>query len=518
MPMPQKIPLQIVGPTYQHPSLPTNAQRCVNMYPSYSSSNLAPESQNKALVGGRGIATLMPTMGCDFLGKITPTSPGINPSCRGLYQIEVSPTVYRTFAVVASTLFEVNFDYTTRLIFPDAIGSLDTGRNPVCMAHNPTQLLVVGYDPIINRTSGAIFNYITNTFTPITDPDFLGGSHCVMIDSYFIYNEYGSNRFYVSFPNDGLQWDPLNVASAESRPGVIVGLGQAKGELWIFCTNSVEIWYDAANSPGMPFSKRVGSDIDIGCSAGYSIVSINDSLIWLDSRRFIVISEYSAFLRNQDSGYSLTKLSNEAIDVEIASYSTVADAVASTYVENGHVMYEITFPTAKKTWVLDVTNGMWHQKISTKIQNQPYSLTNFYVQNQKYLLGASAFGLNGTSIYIVSKDFLTDDGARIPRIRTTAHLNSNFSLVTIDQLEIKCDVGRAALGTDPQIILRYSNDSGYTWSYELMRSLGKTGKYGTRIQWNRLGTANEWLFEFTVTDAVDFSIIDACLYGSVEDL
>lgn len=517
MPMPSKIPLQITGPTYQHPSLPTNAQKCINMYPTYPSSNLVPESNNKPIEEGRGNSTLMLTMGCEAIGKITSELPAINPTGRGLYQIQTDPVTYRQFAAVGCTVFELNFDYTNQLIFPEPLGTMVSGHQPVCFAHNYHQLMVIGYDIESGAVGGNIFDYLTNTWSTITHEDFIGGSHVVMIDSYFIYNEYNSNRFYVSSPNDGLTWDALNVASAESKPGIIVGLGQAKGELWVFCTNSVEVWYNAANSPGMPFSKRVGSDIDIGCSAGYSITSVNDSLIWLDSRRFVVMSEYSAFLRNQDSGYGLAKMSNEAIDAEIASYSRVDDAIGDTYVDNGHVMYEITFPTEKKTWVLDVTTGMWHQKISLKLNNTPQSITNYYAQNQQFLLGISGVE-TGTHVYLVGRNYQQDDGANIPRTRVTSHLSSNFSLVTIDQLEIKCNTGKAPLGTDPQITLRYSNDSGYTWSNSLMRSLGKTGEYGKRIQWNRLGTAHEWLFEFTVTDEADFTIIDACLYGSVEDL
>lgn len=511
--MTKLVPLQLTGPAYQHPSLPSNNQRCVNLLPTYPMPGPQDALEHgNPLMEGRGKCTLLRTMGTYKIGSID--TGGSDPVCRGLYQIQISPGDYLTVIVVNQYVYNLNFDATNLTISPVLLGTLTTGDGIVKISSNATQIIFMCYDPYAEVAGGSIYNYQTNTFTTITDPDFLGGSTVAMIDGYFFYNQVGSDAFWSSDLNDGTAWNGLNVAKATSKPDKLVALGQTKGELWVFGSDSIEVWYDNANTPGMPFSKRIGSDLDIGCSAAYSIQSVNDSLVFLDSRRFIVMSAYSQFFRQQSSGYQLTKLSNEAIDAEIASYPIVSDAVASTYNDNGHIMYEITFPSMSKTWVCDVTLGMWHEKTYVDPTNgiEKQALTNFYVQNEKYIIGAS---LSNNNIYLVSRNYLDDDGVKIRRKRTTQFIPAGFCELEIAELEVKFNTGIVALGANPGVTLRYSNDSGYTWSSPMERDLGTTGQYGKRIIWGPLGSAYEWLFEFTITDAVDFSIIDAAMRASL---
>lgn len=432
-----KLSVQFIGGTYQHPSRPANFQRCVNWYPT-TSNPTNPQSNNNPLYKGRNVATLLRTIGCTSIGTINET--GIDPRCRGLYQIQLSIGVYLTVIVIGENVYNLNFDYTTKTINPVLIGTLQTFKGNVVISSNATQIIFVCYDTYNNLKKGSIYNYITNTFTHITDLDFLGGSHVVMIDGYFIYNQIGSSNMLSCDLNDGLTWDATKIARAESSSDKIIALGQTKGEMWVFGTNSIEVWYDAGNSPGFPFSKRVGSDMDVGCSAPYSIVSVSGNLMWLDSRRFIVVSDFSQFFRSNSSGYQATKLSTESIDAEIGSYATVSDCLASTYVDNGHVMAEFSFPSEEKTWVYDATMDMWHERSyhlsSNNIEYQ--SLTNFYVQNEKYTIAAS---LANNKVYLVSRDYLDDDGEKIHRIRTTHHINDSFKQLAINEVELKCNTG-----------------------------------------------------------------------------
>jgi hypothetical protein len=56
------------------------------------------------------------------------------------------------------------------------------------------------------------------------------------------------------------------------------------------------------------------------------------------------------------------------------------------------------------------------------------------------------------------------------------------------QIEAEFGVGVTG-GSDPQIMLRWSNDGGHTWSAETDRSLGigTIGEYFKRVIFNRLG-------------------------------
>ncbi len=56
------------------------------------------------------------------------------------------------------------------------------------------------------------------------------------------------------------------------------------------------------------------------------------------------------------------------------------------------------------------------------------------------------------------------------------------------QVEFTPGVGlQTGQGSDPQAMLRFSDDGGFTWSNEIWRSLGAVGEYLTRAVWRSLG-------------------------------
>lgn len=68
--------------------------------------------------------------------------------------------------------------------------------------------------------------------------------------------------------------------------------------------------------------------------------------------------------------------------------------------------------------------------------------------------------------------------------------------------------------SDPQVMLRISNDGGKTWISEQWRGAGKLGEYFRRIRWNRLGQARRRVYEVSVTDAIPWRVVGAYLKAS----
>jgi hypothetical protein len=203
-------------------------------------------------------------------------------------------------------------------------------------------------------------------------------------------------------------------------------------------------------------------------------------------------------------------VSNGAINSAISSYGDVSDAFAFSYTELGNTFYVISFPTAKKTWVFDTVNGVWHEWAYWSPNNEfEHHLANCYL----YVDGWHVIGdRQSGKLYRLSRDYLDDAGTSIHRVRTTQFLSSGFQELTVNSVELLCEVGKGQVsgtGEDPQIMLRYSQDGGYTWSHELWRSLGKLGNYAQRITWNRLGSGREWLVEFHVFDKIKTALIAA---------
>jgi len=71
--------------------------------------------------------------------------------------------------------------------------------------------------------------------------------------------------------------------------------------------------------------------------------------------------------------------------------------------------------------------------------------------------------------------------------------------------------------SDPQIMLRWSDDGGHTWSNEHWASMGEQGQTGKRVIWRRLGMTQKLrdrVYEISGTDPVKIAIMGAELVVS----
>jgi hypothetical protein len=415
-----------------------------------------------------------------------------------------------SYAVVGNTVYKLTINADSRSATSASIGTIGSTEGTVSVAASPTQIMWVD-----GSTEGWIYTIASDTFVKIddTDSDFTGGDHVVFIDGYFVVNKPGTAQFYFSALNDGLDWDPTEVATAESNPDDVVGLKVSHGELWVFGENTTEIWYNAGNASGAPFSNRTGLEIQIGCSARHSIAELEDNLIWLDDRGYIVQAGVSSYTRNNNSGYAVTVISTEAITSELQTYADVANAVAMTYNDRGHLMYQISFPNNKKTWVYDYSTQLWHERTywDTLAGEAQHHLTQYHT---KFKTIDVVGGIRSGQLWVMDDIYYTDAGVDIRRLTTSMphRDDQNFDLVEVSSVELRMESGKASVtgsGSDPQISMRYSNDGGYTWSHHMARDIGEIGQYANHISWNMLGTGREWIFELVIVEPIKFSIIEA---------
>ncbi len=441
----------------------------------------------------------------------------------GLYEIEdLGGTACRgiitigdyTYVVRDSSVYRLTINPLAKTCETLLLGSINSTLGQVKFAHNPTQLLIVDSSP-----HGYIITLSTGVLTTIADTDFVGGLAVCFCDGYFFYVEENTAFLRSSTLNDGTTWDAADVAIAESKPDNLVGLAVNKGEVWAFGTDTVEVWYDAANLTNFPFSPRVGSEIDIGCSAPGSIVELNNLIMWLDSRGFVVQSQISAYVRNQSSGYDLKVVSNPVINSIFASYNFVSDAIACSYMERGHIIYQITFPSERVTWAYDTITDIWFQR---------GTYDDFYGRVLEHAIQYTdtvsnvvvGCGYLSGKVYLMSEEFKDDAGVPIQRKHTSAPIFSD-GMTCVNKLRMIIgaeNVPATGLGSNPQVSIRYSNDGSHSWSNFMSRDIGKSGIHGRPINWNRLGTARQWVVEINICEPIDFSIIEATMHVTIEEV
>jgi hypothetical protein len=462
----------ILGSSYVARSVNAADNRCVNLFPEIVAD------------GGKQPAFLQRAPGLRQLVQL-PTGP-----VRGLWTFGDY-----AYAVSGTKLYKIdsNWAYTDK-------GTV-AGTSPVNMVDNGTQLFIAA------GANGYIYDAGTDAFAQITDPDFYGAVGVGFIDGYFVFNQPNSQKFWVTSLY-GTSIDPLDFASAEGSPDNLVTLIVDHREVWLFGTNSVEVWYNAG-LPDFPLARIQGAFNEIGCQAPYSVAKLDNGLFWLgkDARGNGIVY--------RSKGYSGERISTHAVEWQIQQYTTLADAVAYTYQQDGHAFYVLNFPTANTTWVYDVSTGAWHERAGW--ENNAF--TRHRGQNQmnfadEIVIGDYVAGvLYAYDMSVYSEADTIQKWLRSWRALPTGQ--NNLKRTTQHSLQLDCESGvglATGQGSDPQVMLRWSDDGGHTWSNEHWKSMGQIGQYGYRTIWRRLGMTmkiRDRVYEVSGTDPVKIAIMGA---------
>lgn len=400
------------------------------------------------------------------------------------------------YVVSGEHLYRIDTDWSSVLL-----GTV-SGSGPVSMADNGTQLFIACNGP------SYIYNAQTNTFASINDPDFPGAVTVGYLDGYFVFNQPNSQKVWVTALLEGSSVDALDFASAEGSPDGLVGLIIDHREAWLFGTNSVEVWYDAGNAD-FPLQRIQGAFNEIGCAAPYSIAKMDNGLFWLgsDARGRGIV--YRA------NGYTGQRISTHAVEWQIQQYGSLSDAIGYTYQQDGHSFYVLIFPSANTTWVYDVSTGVWHERAGWVNGAFTRHRSNCQMSfNDEIVVGDFENG----NIYAFDLDDYSDNGSiqkwlRSWRALPTGQNNLKRTAHHSLQLDLETGVGLTiGQGSDPQVMLRWSDDGGHTWSNEHWISVGKVGEFYRRAIWRRLGMTlklRDRVYEVSMTDPVKTAIMGA---------
>lgn len=477
--------IPFIGPAYLSRSLNMNAQRCVNLYPEMDQT-------------GKNVFALYGTPGLTL--KVTVGSGPI----RALYAGETY-----LYAVSGNTVYYIDTSWVATALS----GTLNTSTGTVAIDENTTQLILADGGDIYTSTLP------TGAITAVSDPDVPASpSRVTVLDGYAITDNVGTGKFYISSVNDATAWDALDFATAEGAPDDILSVLADHRELWLFGVKTTEVWYNSGNSD-FPFERIQGAFIEQGCAAKHSVAKMDNAVFWLSG------SDRGDCIVYKALGYQPKRISTHAVEYAISNYATISDAIGWTYEEEGHAFYVLTFPTGNATWVYDAATELWHERA---YMNQATSVLGRHRANaHAYFNRAHAVGdFENGKIYQQDLDVYADNSDYIKRLRAAPVIADKSDLNTIfhHRLQIDMETGVGLVsgqGSDPQVIMRYSNDSGHTWSNEIWGSAGlytggggNLGEFGRRVIYRRLGRGRNRVYEVSMTDPVKCVLIGAHLHAS----
>lgn len=471
-----------VGPSYEAPSKYQNSDETINWFI---------EKDPTKPDGARGQYSLYPTP-----GLILKAIPAVG-EVRGMRTVQGGAALLVIVGAMLYTL-DANFNAT-------AVGLLLTNAGPVVITDNAAAAY------FCDGAARYAFTFATGAFATlaVSDGPFSGGGASDVVDGFIVYNSPGSQQWAATTLNSTATL-PLSIGKKDGSPDNIVTLIVNNREVFLLGEYTTEVWVDVGSYP-FPFARVPGTSTQHGCAAKNSVARLGNSFAFV-----------SQDLRGQGvivvmNGYAPQEISTHAVTNTLTNQK-ISDAVAWSYQMEGHEFYVVTFPSIDLTWVYDASTLVWHKWLSTDSIGQYHRhRANCRALFQGLVLVGDY--QNG-SIYQLDNATFTEAGATIRRLRRCPHLVQDFNQQFFDSLQIQFQPGVGLLsgqGSNPQAMLRWSNDGGSTWSNEHWRSIGMMGKFKNRAIWRKLGTARDRVFEVIVSDPVRAIIVSAELRANGGD-
>lgn len=402
----------------------------------------------------------------------------------------------RLYFVVDGNLYE-----KTAPSFPSTlIGTVSSATTPAVFAEGQ----MVDLTPIMYVAVGGSLKYANlDTSAVVTPSPSPTASFITNLNNRFYANDTAGSPqdFWITDYNPSVgAGDPTYWAStnnpfrAAQKPDNLIGIYSAFNEVYLWGSQGCEIWQEDGITPISPL---VGSIIEAGLSAPYSVVMTNNTFFALcnvSGKRAVVMLNGRA-----------PKVISEPIANKLQELSVVTDAIGNLCYVGGLNMYTLTFPTDGVTWAYDFKSETWSQWSSWEGTVGSHAQFNgrygVYAKawNQHYVLGKTG------NLYSLSRDVFSDAGSTIrSSVRTGWVDHGTWDRKRSDQLIIKL---KGYLTDSAILMMRFRDDGRYEWSNTMEFELQAGTQNDFLIKLNRMGTYRSRQYEFIMTDAQNLALL-----------
>jgi hypothetical protein len=360
------------------------------------------------------------------------------------------------------------------------------GSGPTFMARNRK------ITPQIALVSGGLRAYIeSDVVTAITDTDLPPPVSCDTIGGYIVF-AIADGRYFWTTIDDLTAIASSDFASAEANPDGLNCVKTRGQEIILLGPKSVE--FHVLTGSSRVFERAQNTTLDLGCVSGAAVKSLNG----------VVIFPASDSTVRRLNGYGPERISTHDVERSIDAVEDKASITAYTFQLEGHQFYVLNADTF--SWACDLQTGNWFEWSS--YQADRFVAEGFVEVDGQRVVGDYSQG----KLYLLDPDAGSDAGDYLLWKVVSAPVGQYPARYVADQLHLDMVVGTGtAIETDPQVLLRTSNDDGRSWSSEISRPLGGQGDYQKNVSFRNLGSSGQdgMRFEISVSAAVG-----RCLQGA----
>jgi len=211
----------------------------------------------------------------------------------------------------------------------------------------------------IAKNNSNAYVWTGSAFAKVTDPNYPATTvpGVVYLDgTTYVMDPNGT--IWGSALNDPQTWQALNFISANAISNSGVALTRYLNYVVAFCDQSTAFFQDVGNPTGSPLAQAVSSFNLVGCAAGNSVVSTQNTVYWIGKTRQKGRSIYML------NGVTPVVVSNQYID-RILNADPLTTVYAYALSIDGHDFYILTLKSSNLTLVFDSKTGAWHTWSST---------------------------------------------------------------------------------------------------------------------------------------------------------
>lgn len=458
----QTVPVQVVGPSYQHRSLPLSAQSTKNMYP-------------EVLPSGKVPHALLPWPGyVGFSASASAADRGMHVFNNVLYQ------------VAGTTLYSISSGGTRT-----TIGTI-AGNNRCIFADDGTSLVIV--------TGSTGYYYSGGTLSQITDADYVGGDSVAQYSTLFIYHN-ADDDYCISDAGTPNTINGLNKGSITAKSGNIKRVYVKNKLVYFFKEKSFEIYYPATGNP--PVDEVQNAKGDIGAASVHGVCETTDFVYFVGHDKQVY--------RIQQ--FQEQKITPPAIANAFESYTT-SDAIAYSMLLEGQWFVVVRFPTSGKSWMYCEMADSWVELTSGNLETI-YPPSSYAYCYGKHLVADADTG----EIWELNLDTFTNDGDEIIRERVTmpisgVQIQQPGKRLEMSRFELLLETGVGTAtgdGAVPQVMFSASFDGGKSWTNEDWIEIGRTGEGRIKVEWYHMESFYDAVIKIRISDPVFFTIQAAAI-------
>lgn len=460
----QSFPVNITGPSYQSRSRPLASQETRNFY----------QEVNE---GGKESYTLMP-----FPGLVSVGSAGQRD--RGMH-------------IMSGEIFRVidNALYVFQSNAHRFIGFVP-GTERCIFADDGTNLFFC--------SNKKVFWYNGVSVTEVSDPDIIGVISVDILNNQIIYTS--ENYTGVAEVGDGSSVNGLDIIGAEANPDKLVRDYVFQERLLRFGERTTERWYNSGVGQP-PIARLEGQIVEIGLAAKHSVSHNKESFFFLGTDRHIY----------QGNSAAVNDVTSGGIINLLESFDRVDDAVGYCFSVQNQNFYLITFPTAKKTFVVNDklgTNG-WFE-LSYGMNGEGFNCESLvFLNGVNYLADTS----NG-HLYKLDVNTYDFNGTPIKRRRVTGSVNGSLfgpqhkaKRLQMSAMDFVIETGTGLMqgNENPRMQIETSLDGGKSWRHETWLEIGRLGQTNKRVRWNSMKSFHDMIVRITFTEPCPIFIYAATI-------